>query len=38
MEKVAELQLEEMDYLDLFQLGFRPGYNKETALVMLQLV
>lgn len=38
MEKVAELQLEEMDYLDFFQLGFRTGYNKETPLVMLQLI
>lgn len=25
--------LEEMDYLDLFLLGFRPGYSMETVLV-----
>lgn len=27
--------LEEMDYLGLFQCGFRPQYNRESACVML---
>ena len=35
---VGQLQalLDEMDFLDPFQLGFRPGFGMETALVALK--